>query len=203
MFLTLEIRWFYPGALPEALVAWLEAGARLLAAQPARRDHYLRLAGNRALGIKLRQGGLEIKRRERGGQPLTLGPQVAGTVERWRKWRFPLAAGGQAGGLLVPPGDWLAVEKERYLARYRLEARGGATPSSLDGGAAQGCEFEVSRLRAGGRAWWSVCFEAFGRESGLEKSLMAVAEQVLGGGWPLALAPERSYGYPAWLEEVG
>jgi hypothetical protein len=200
---SMEIRWFYPGALPGALVRWLAAETSRPAAQPTRRDHYLRLPGNAALGIKLRQRGVEVKRREGPGQAVALGPGVAGLAERWRKWRFPLAGDGEVARFLIPPGDWVAVEKKRYLQRYRLEGVDGAEAIDLGQGTERGCEFEVSSLRAGDAIWWSVCFEAFGRESDLERSLMVVAGQVLGGDWPLSLAAGRSYGYPAWLDEVG
>ncbi|MGD8791898.1 MAG: hypothetical protein PVF47_05045 [Anaerolineae bacterium] len=200
MYPSIEIRWFYPGAMPEMLAHWLAAGANRPAGQPTRRDHYLRLPGNAALGIKLREGGVEVKRREGAGRTVTLAPGVAGQAERWRKWRFPLAEGRAVAGFLAPPGDWLAVEKKRYLQRYRLEDPGGAVPIELDQGAERGCEFEISRLRAGDTIWWSVCFEAFGRESDLERSLMVVAGQVLGGDWPLPLAAGCSCGYPAWLD---
>jgi hypothetical protein len=202
MYPSMEIRWFYPGALPKVLVTWLAEKVNGPVAQPMRQDHYLRLPGNGALGIKLREGGMEIKRREGASQAVTFGPRVAGLAERWRKWRFDLAGGQEAAGFLIPPGAWVTVEKRRYLQRYRLEDGNGLESIDLGQGAEQGCEFEVSSLQAGSRTWWSVCFEAFGRESSLETNLMASAGHVLGDDWPLPLGLDRSYGYPTWLEEV-
>jgi len=181
MYLTLEVRWFYPGPLPDRIVNRLQERSCLPALLPARQDHYLLLDGQPSLGIKLREGNVEIKRRLEDPREVEIGPGAVGRVARWRKWSFPLAPGAARGPaflehLLVP-------------ASVPLEAP-----------AEQGCEFELSRVWAGGEEWWSACFEAFGQGPLLEQALLAVAAKVLGRGWPVALEVERSWSYPAWLE---
>ncbi len=209
MYLTLEVRWFYPGPLPNQIGDWLEKSARLPAALPPRQDHYLRLAGKPSLGIKLREGHIEVKTRLEDPREVTFGPRAVGRVARWRKWSFPLALGSASGAapgvaplerLLVPSSAWIAVEKKRLLARYRLVSGTEADSVPLTVPVEMGCEFELSWVRAAGEEWWSVCFEAFGWESGLERALLAVAAKVLGPGWPLPLDVEHSLGYPAWLD---
>lgn len=209
MYLTLEVRWFYPGPPPRRLVDWLARTSRLPAAQPPRQDHYLRLDGQPALGIKLREGNLEVKTRLEDPREVALGPRAVGRVARWRKWSFPLAQGTapEAGGgttslerLLVPAPSWIAVDKARRLAAYRVGGGMEAAIVPLGVPLTLGCEFELSCVRAGGEEWWSVCFEAFGQESDLERALRAVTAGVLGHGWPVALDVEFSFGYPAWLD---
>jgi hypothetical protein len=72
----------------------------------------------------------------------------------------------------------------------------------LEAPAEQGCEFELSRVWAGGEEWWSACFEAFGEGPMMEQALLAVAARVLGRGWPVPLEPERSFGYAAWVTRM-
>lgn len=212
MYLTLEVRWFYLGPLPGQIVETLQARSCLPALLPARQDYYLLLEGDPALGIKLREGNVEIKRRLEVLQEIRIGPGAAGRVARWRKWSLPLARDRAAGAtplerLLVPASSWLAVKKERRLQRYRLEGGAQAAPVPLEAAAEPataetGCEFELSRVWAGGEEWWSVCFEAFGEGPRLGQALLAVAAKVLGPGWPVALEVERSWSYPAWLQRI-
>jgi hypothetical protein len=202
MYLTLEVRWFYPGPLPGQIVAWLDKLGRLPAGQPPRKDHYLRLAAHPTLGIKLREGNIEVKMRLGEPRKVQPGPRAAGRLALWRKWSFPLAADtAPLERLLVPGPAWLSVTKERRLQRYRLGGSLEPVPVPLGTPAELGCEFELSGVQAGGETWWSACFEAFGPESGLERALLAVASPVLGPGWPLPLEVEHSLGYPAWLAE--
>lgn len=212
MYLTLEVRWFYPGPLPGRIVETLQARSCLPALLPARQDHYLLLEGEPALGIKLREGNVEVKRRLEVPQEIEIGPGAIGRVARWRKWSFPLARDRAAGAttverLLVPASSWVAVKKERRLERYRLAGSAQAVPVPLEAGAETaaaetGCEFELSRVWAAGEEWWSVCFEAFGEGPGLGQALLAVAAKVLGPGWPVALEVEQSWSYPAWLRDI-
>ena len=200
MYLTLEVRWFYPGPVPGQLVAWLDRQGWLPAAQPPRTDHYLRLPGRPTLGVKLREGNIELKTRLSEPQEVQLGPRAAGGLALWRKWSFPLAQdAGPLERLLVPGAAWIPVTKERWLQRYRLG--NGLEPVAVPLGtpAELGCEFELSAVRAGGEEWWSACFEAFGPEADLERALLAVASRVVGPGWPLPLDVEGAMGYPAWL----
>ncbi len=201
MYLTLEVRWFYPGPLPGQLVAWLDRLGRLPAAQPPRKDHYLRLAGHPTMGIKLREGNIEVKTRLGEPQEVQLGPRAVGGLALWRKWSFPLAPdAAPLERLLVPGTAWIPVTKERRLQRYRLGSGVEPVVVPLGTPAELGCEFELSEVWAGSEEWWSTCLEAFGPEAELERALLAVASGVLGTGWPLALDAGQALGYPAWLE---
>lgn len=54
-------------------------------------------------------------------------------------------------------------------------------------------------LYAGGQAWWSICFEAFGQERALPEALLATARLFLDGAEPPHMDAGDSYGYPRWL----
>jgi hypothetical protein len=204
MYRTAEVRWFHWGTVPRAVLDWLEQATSLAETQPPRQDHYLLLPGNTSLGIKLREGQIEVKQRLRQHGTARFGEDVAGVVEWWRKWSFPISAAGSGpGAWLTPATSWLPVDKERRLWRYRLAADGTLCQVSLDGMPESGCEFELSEVRARGGIWWSVCFEAFGQETNLEDSLYAVAARLLAPGWPVAMEEGRSAGYPEWISRLG
>jgi hypothetical protein len=212
MYLTMEVRWFCPGALPGQFLDRLDRAGYLPPSQPAREDHYLRLPAQPNLSIKLREGNVEVKTQLGDAREVQVSPPAVGMLALWRKWSFPLAlesisraALGSTsratplGRWLVPPSAWISVEKERRLQRYRLAGDRVATSVPLGTPANLGCEFELSRVRAGGEEWWSACFEAFGSQSGLERAIMTVAAQVMGPGWPFCLDVEHSLSYPRWL----
>ena len=189
---TAEIRWFLRGALPEGAVRWFEAAAGARDWE-ARTDRYVRTAAE-DLGVKLREGGVEVKRRTAWLGEERFTDEAAGRVERWRKWRFLLDDAPPALG-----DDWVAVHKRRLNVSFAMEEE-GVRPIESEAAAAQGCNFEVSALRVEGAVWWSVCFEAWGGdEAALPEVLRRVAAHAFARGAPPALPAERAMGYPAWL----
>jgi hypothetical protein len=203
MYLTAEVRWFYWGAAPRAVLDWLGQCSNLPDAQPPRTDHYLRLPGNVSLGIKLREGQIEVKRRLRQRGTAHFGENVVGVVEHWRKWSFPISAPEpDSGNWLTPVSSWIAVDKARRLRRFRLASDGTVSQVTLDRMPERGCEFELSEVRAGGGRWWSVCFEAFGEEERLEDSLYAVSTILFTPAWPVAMGEDDSLGYPEWIDRM-
>lgn len=66
MLITMELRWFYVGVIPEAIAQWfqqLELG-KPLKPPSEREDTYLLVPGHEYLGLKLRQRNLEVKLRQ-------------------------------------------------------------------------------------------------------------------------------------------
>lgn len=189
---TAEVRWFFPGPVPEPAAAWFDG----LGAGPpqTRTDHYLRPTDD-ALNLKLREGLVEVKRR--GSVAPFDAPRAAGTLERWRKWGFRLAEHDAP----APEGEWLAVTKTRRLAHYAVED-GRARPHPGEAPAALGCDVELGRVEVEGAVWWTVCFEAYGAPLGaLPDALRRTAAAVLTPAAPPLPAP-ASLGYPAWLQRV-
>jgi hypothetical protein len=204
MFPTVEVRWFYKGTIPPEIAAWFEHGEQMYDDLAPRTDQYLRLAGSDALSIKLREGRIEIKQRQRQYGAEHFHERVTGIVERWYKWSFILAGdNGAFEEKLLPAQSWIEVQKKRRLRRYNLadDRRLEALPvTTLP---LQGCEFELTSLRAKGEEWWSLCFEAFGPEDTLHKSLALVAWHTMSSYPPPLLDADDSYSYPCWLEIVG
>ncbi len=200
MYPTIEVRWFQQGQIPPEVWAWFGRIGPLPEEQPIRVDHYLHLPDKDSLGIKLREGRLEIKQRQRQVGVVRFHERVAGLVEQWRKWSFPLAHNEPT----VPGPDdaWIAVEKRRRLRRYQLIDGKHVETVAVATDAAQGCELELSRIKAADQQWWSLCFEAFGDEAALQENLRQVVSHVLAAREPPVLKANASCGYPVWLQLV-
>jgi hypothetical protein len=202
MYPTAEVRWFFRGTIAPAVAAWFRRSEQVLEEELPRVDHYLRQVGTDSLNIKLREGRLEVKQRQQAGTVVQFHPRVAGRVERWRKWSFELAEAAGPGlqpEIMTP--HWIAVEKRRTLRRYRLEGERvvRVLPAELP---EQGCDLELTRIRAGREAWWSLGLEAYGADPYLESLLVQVAGRLMARTEPPSLATENSYGYPEWLGQL-
>ncbi len=195
MFPTLETRWFYPGSIPPDVLAWYHYGERAPEAQPTRIDYYLRLTGNDDLGVKLREGRIEIKQRMEQYGVEHLHERVHGLVEGWRKWSFGVNDIG--GGL----GDaaWIAVRKARRLRRYCVTEAGDVIAIAGVEIVGPGCNLELAELAIHGETWWSLAFETFGPEASLHAIFTRVTQHTLRGDAVPHLDAEHSYGYAHWM----
>jgi hypothetical protein len=221
MFPTVEVRWFGAEAVPAAVADWFERCEGEPEEQPRRVDYYLHLSAEPGqagsptadrlgyppyvpgpgLGVKLRQGRLEIKGRQHAYGVVRFHQRVAGQVEAWRKWSFALAEGWSDPVDLAAPA-WVAVEKVRALRRYRVTGDGEVVTMAAGEIADQACHLELTRTGVAGTIWWSLGLEAFGAESRLQESLRRVAEHLFAAGDPPRLDAADSYGYPGWLEVI-
>ena len=203
MFPTAEVRWFSRGPTPPPVEAWFHQGAGGVDQEPGRVDRYLHLAHVEDLGIKLRQGRLEIKQRVGQQNLVRFHRRVAGLVEEWHKWSFalsePESALAQAAAVA---GAWIPVQKERQLRRYRVTDDGRVIALTASASPHRGCELELSRVEVAGEAWWTLALEAFGEPSTLRADLLAVARHVFASDQSPALPARDSRGYAAWLSRL-
>ncbi len=206
MWPTMEVRWFGAGSVPAAVREWFGAGDRTPEHKPGRVDHYLHLPDINSLGIKLREGKIEVKKLHQGHGAVRLHERVMGVMEHWRKWSFLVAQSravgeAQPGGLadaLAPPSAWIAVQKDRELLKYQVDDDERVLTVPTDQYARRGCYIELARVTTG-RVFWSLALEAFGPESSLPETLLLVAQRVFARGNAPALEVDDSCSYPAWL----
>lgn len=177
---TAEARWFQPGPVPEAVRAWFDALGG--PAEPeSRTDRYLAPTDD-ALGVKVREGRAEMKRRD--GEPgrLRVGRADA-AVHLWAKWSFELSEPAE------PTGAWVEVAKTRWQREHEAA---GAT-----------CSLELAEVEASGRRWWTVALESSGgSESDRRLALAEAGHQWLGRDDAPALPGTAAMGYPAWLRTL-
>jgi hypothetical protein len=148
-----------------------------------RTDIYL-ATGLKGIGIKLREGRLEIKERIGNGKVLEINETSIGSMERWVKWSFD-----GSDGIIKPElqtlelndskHDWIPVRKERKLKMFGtkgyslLAAKHGI---HLDNGCA--VDFSIVTFDDGHEIF-SLGFEAFGDPDACERNLIYTLEQTL------------------------
>ncbi|MGC9394782.1 MAG: hypothetical protein ACP5J4_08000 [Anaerolineae bacterium] len=203
MFPTVETRWFYPGSIPPDVLAWYHYGERAPEAQPTRIDYYLRLQDHDDLGIKLREGRIEIKQRAEQYGVERLHERVHGLVEGWRKWSFGVNdTGSGLGDLAGPRPAWIGIRKTRRLRRYLVTDAGEVIAIGNAEIAPQGCNIELAEVALHGEMWWSLAFEAFGPEVNLHTTFTRVTQHVLHGDAVPHLDAEHSCSYAQWLKNT-
>lgn len=196
---TAEVRWFRPGALPDDAVLWFESVFGDRQARRARVDLYVRSSSCPDLGVKLRDGRLEMKQRLAVDAIRRLG-RSEGAIERWRKVSFaaaPVAAAGDGplGGLLCRP-----VGKDRRIGWLVPD---GARPSPVPAGAPHdaACQVELAAIVVDGAPWWTIGFEWASAAADRAGGLAPLAARVLDGAAAPRLDADACAGYPAWLTE--
>lgn len=219
---SLEVRWFFDGALAEVapeVETWFKtttpqgiAGTGLAIGWPAtwRGDRYARLPRADDMGIKLREGRLEIKGRVSAFGVQSFLDRVQGFTERWMKWSHDVETESMIAGEdwpsagLADAGGFVMVEKLRMLRRLDLDR--GSLVEIPAGRAAAGTavHLELTRIRLAGSSTerhWSIAFEAYPYDAEIHALLARVVSAFL-KTWPLgSLSAERSRSYPAWLSQ--
>jgi len=209
MFPSHEVRWFLEGSIahhPE-LQSWIEDGMKSpqwqgrLGGKP---DVYVVIPDDSSMGIKWREGQLQIK-----GLESALGTQLfagghAGKVERWIKWSYagemisrnfaPWFGKSGAGPRIVE------VFKSRCLRKVRLNPFTGEMIEAGTGEAMdRGGILEVTDLRAGEKEYTSIAFEAFPNDSAMHRDFTTFVNGYLKSLKGVPLTESNSLSYPAWL----
>lgn len=205
MLTTAELRWFKRGPLPPEILNWFQQNCLSTHPEPPeeREDLYLYYAGCNYLGIKLRQGRLEIKWRNAELGIKRFGNSIEGKVEKWSKWlcEDPTGQSFQPSDV-IKKAEWLTVKKERQQCKYQVLKSRVITSVPVSESIDEGCNVELTKLSINGEAWWSLAFEAFSKEDSLVEYLQAVASWVFETYNGSKLQAENSYGYPKWLSLV-
>jgi len=203
MFVSAEVRWFWPSAEPPLRFRewFLSSVAHPCAAGGGlpRDDAYLDDPGQTELGIKARgsKPGLEVK-----GLVALLPDAIPdgpfkGPVEIWTKWT--------SSALKLRPEQTKATTKTRWLRKFdttdgRLaEIEVGSDEEPLVGSRpAAGCNVELARVNIGAETVWTFGLEAFGALGSLTAQIQAVAS-VLVSRTPPPMGDVVVSSYPGWL----
>ena len=197
MYQTVEVRWFCKGEMPTAILDWFTAVDEELVIEPTRTDYYLRPFHD-GIGIKLREGRIEVKQRIKVMQTIQLGEQLNGVVEHWQKWSFLLSEQNEFSEILKA-AEWIAVKKTRRLHAYRseelqqMQARFPWLPMEED------CRIELTELDVQDEKWWTLGFESKGSdETAVSTKLIPAIEWCIS---PTIRCLEKhdSFGYPHLL----
>lgn len=193
--ITCEMRWLRDGPLPGEVERWLQSGQ--LAAPGWREDRYLLLPGVADMGIKEREGRLEIKGRLAKLGVHAIAPEIEGVAERWCKWSY-----GAAVAESFPRNGPIVVGKERVQKHFLLEPGERAQATTQRDLARRGFSIELTRIRLAGGDHWSLGIEAAPDDPALLADLVRALGDIL-QGFPLPLPRSCSRSYPAWLARLG
>jgi len=210
LFHTAEVRWFKRGNLPATVLSWFNhcpGGASRL---EQRTDTYL-LTHVDNLGIKIREGRLEIKFRTHGVGNRPFLPKLTGMIEHWAKVGFAEETVSLKARTMELPGTtWLDVKKTRLVRHYTKADSGDIVPLASDAvsyspaqlEAEGGCSLEITEIEVPQGKWWSLGLEAFGSDRNREELLVAITKFLgsLNDSPPLEF--QASYGYPYWLANL-
>jgi hypothetical protein len=189
---SLEVRWIFPGQLAAALTGWF---GRFPAEMTVVEDAYLLDPHLPGLSVKMRgRRALEVKVYRGSPGLLEVAGRARGRLESWQKWSFP------HGPLSHDPAGWMPVTKRRRISWFTQTA--GVRVPRLD--EEPGCAVELTEVDAGGKAWWTLGFEATGPVNLLRGEMAATAALMFAQSPPGGIKPgtDNSKSYAEWLRRL-
>lgn len=191
---TIEVRWFYRGALPTEVEDWFATKEERLEPLDTRSDVYLQSHAP-DLGVKFRQGKLELKYRQ-ALHSVTIADDIV-QIEQWTKWICTDRVGMTP---TEPKLGWIEVAKIRDRRCYRIDRDGNMTQIAIP--TADAAAIELTQLQVNGQHWWTIGCEYFGTQIAIESQFLSLVT-ALRSGYPSAIGASICCGYPQWLSEQG
>lgn len=197
MFKSREIRWFshYEDS---AIVNWFERNSQNFENTDSRTDFYLPLPEKEDIGIKLREGNIEVKHRFNKPESGKISPGAQGYFEEYIKWSFSTAEKDSLSQEIIQENKykWLKVKKERMGFKLQEKKAGGTLMVNLEQDIPYGCQVEYTRIELNENVWYSFGLEWFGPK--IIKVEPVFIEEILGN---TVLKPEQSMGYAELLNK--
>jgi len=197
---TAEIRWFFKGNLPWDALKWFEKACSNFTSENERTDTYLVLPDTHDVGIKVRQGRVEIKKLIREPGKFIINKILTGKKEIWGKWSFPIQNPGNLPlTFLLEPSQWISVVKTRKLSRFAVEQNSLKPINGSDPYPGNGVHLELTELELFGVSWWTLGAESYGNENLIEANLDLLLKAFFDTCPVENFDVTSSMGYPAWL----
>ncbi len=195
MYRTKEIRWFSNTEDPEIL-RWFEENGFTFENTEARTDYYLPLKEQNDIGIKLREGNIEIKQRIHSSDEQKLVKRVKGHFENYIKWSFSSSNEDPLIHSIIEEEkyNWLAVRKERIGFKLKENQNGSIIKVKMTEYPKYGCQIEYTRIKVKNELWYTLGLEWFGSKE-LEFDL-SILNKMLNKN---RLKSENSMGYSQFL----
>ncbi len=193
---TSEIRWFFKDPKP-GVEKWLGLLDTHRLTREHRTDSYLYLPQRDDLGIKVREGRLEVKYREDPPRPKKIARGCEGYLETWVKYGFELAPGKPVDEILTGQDPiWSEVRKSRTaLLIHQTNPRLEYGP--LQFGNKTAIQLEYTRIEVSQKIWYTLGLEwPASIDPELPESFFT---EILGGG---SMSLDESMGYAAFLQRL-
>lgn len=203
MLTTSELRWFYPGNIPQAITQWFNQSPGTSAPPEAREDIYLYAPESEFLGMKLRQGRLEIKWRAAELGIMRCNENVEGKAEKWGKWlcEDPTKQMFQPQ-LVAGKTYWVNVQKLRLQRKYQILPNKSVIVIPINQSTENSCNVELTQITINKKPWWSIALEASNSQAHATTNLQIVANAIFNPAPQITLQTHNSYAYPKWLSLV-
>ena len=152
------------------------------------------------MGVKWREGMLQIKGRVEDLGARRFDTRHQGRVQRWIKWTYPEVPAACRALFLDSARHGLATASVHKTRALRLISLDGAEPREVATGNVldRGVGFEMTELELDGERYCSVAFEAFPDDVLTAAGFDAVVAGFL-RGLTDALDLDASMAYPDWL----
>lgn len=200
-FETIEVRWFYPGALPDEMAKWFGILGEQLEPIDTRSDFYLQ-SSSPDVGVKLRQGNLEVKYRQQDLGKFAIDGVADSQIERWWKWICVGTESALTPAKIAERSGWLKVDKIRDRRLYRVEFGDRIKLTQTPTPTANIAAIELTQLQLPAQIWWTIACEYFGHNISIDRQFVPLV-RTLRAGCPLFEATTSiSCGYPQWLERT-
>ena len=199
-----EIRWFYNHTFDEILDWW--NGKNLPSNDEGdRSDYYVFIPNVDYVGIKNREGRLEVKWRIPNSQKKFETSKLEGLIEEWVKWSWSDSKPQVNDELFnflseYPKGPMIKILKRRRSRKFNLISNAEFEPVKWVALTESGLSMELTEITNGGSKWWSVGFETLGNK--ITQELFQTKIKEMSNKIPVKLKLENSFGYPKWISST-
>lgn len=197
MFKSREIRWFTQTE-DSAISKWFARNGQTFANTESRTDFYLPLPGKEDIGIKLREGNIEIKQRINQPEKGKISASAEGYFEDYIKWSFSTADEDELSREIIQKNryEWLKVRKERMGFKLQETEEAKTSMVNISEYIPYGCQVEYTRISLNKKTWYSFGLEWFGPK--IIKVEPGFIEEILGNS---LFKPKESMGYAELLNK--
>ena len=199
-----EIRWFYNHKFEE-IKDWWDSNNLPCNDEGVRLDYYIFLPNLDNVGIKNREGRLEVKWRIPNSQKRFEAPKLDGLIEEWIKWGWSDSKPQINDPLFdflseYPKGPMIKIIKRRLSRKFRLISKDKFELVDWIDLSESGFSVELTEIILGGTKWWSVGFETLGNKITIEIFKNKIKE--MSSEFPFEFKLENSFGYPKWISKT-
>jgi len=170
-------------------------------------DVYALVSGADDIGIKWREGELQIKGRRENIGVQSFEGGARGYVEQWLKWSYNspdiraaflpwFDPDAERGPRIIP------ATKTRALRKIHVDGLGKLAEVSVDAFPDRAVNVELTELKVFDKSYWSIGVEAFPDDSNMAAAFYEVTSQFLSQLRDVQLDTGNSQSYPVWLSQI-
>ena len=199
MYASTEIRWFFEKE-NDQIIDWFARKGISYQSIRKRTDHYLRY-GQEDIGIKLREGRVEVKCRTSVPEERAVGSRADGYLESWTKWSFGITRqdpwAEKIINLQIGKNEWITVDKWRLGVKRTYDEKGALIFRNISDNVPSACQIEFTRLLVNGSTYFTFGIEWYG-ETFVPLGAPAL-DGILGDS---VFSHDQSMGYAAFLMKI-